>query len=116
MTSRWIDDVYKDVCVDIFVFRLQLSFLEDNPFLGPIIEAVPNVVQPETTYTLKSPFALALLLPTQTTDFYRYEGSLTTPDCSEVVTWFVLRKRVIISEKQVPLTAIYSQYNQLFLI
>jgi carbonic anhydrase len=83
-------------------FRLQLSS-EDNPFLEPIVQALPNVKQPDTTYTLPSPIALAFLLPVETADFYRYEGSLTTPGCSEVVTWSVLRKRLPISERQVKL-------------
>lgn len=34
-------------------------------------------------------------------DYYTYEGSLTTPPCSEIVDWYVMRKSVGISKQQV---------------
>ena len=45
---------------------------------------------------------LDMLLPENKNDaeFFRYEGSLTTPDCNEVVTWTVFREPKSMSEKQ----------------
>ena len=40
------------------------------------------------------------LLP-QTTGYYTFQGSLTTPPCSEGVTWFVLKTPVEISKEEV---------------
>ncbi|XP_064460000.1 carbonic anhydrase 2-like isoform X2 [Ornithodoros turicata] len=40
------------------------------------------------------------LLPTNTNDFYTYEGSLTTPPCWEAVTWTVFRERSEIKQSQ----------------
>lgn len=33
-------------------------------------------------------------------DFYTYSGSLTTPACSEIVTWYVIKKPIQASRKQ----------------
>ena len=48
---------------------------------------------------------LAKLLPPQDEndplDFWRYEGSLTTPPLCECVIWTVLKKPIQISEDQV---------------
>ena len=44
---------------------------------------------------------LSRLLPANTNHFYRYDGSLTTPKCNEVVTWTVFKNHVNISTDQV---------------
>lgn len=47
------------------------------------------------------PFPLSYFLPSKTTSFYRYVGSLTTPPCSEVVVWTVFAQKLFISQEQV---------------
>jgi carbonic anhydrase len=47
--------------------------------------------------------ALDDLLPKDKENFFTYEGSLTTPDCNEVVSWIVLKDRATISENQIKL-------------
>ncbi|CAE8647289.1 unnamed protein product, partial [Polarella glacialis] len=34
-------------------------------------------------------------------DFFRYDGSLTSPPCSETVSWYILSKRLTLSQDQV---------------
>lgn len=43
---------------------------------------------------------LADLLPKKVTNYYRYEGSLTTPSCGEAVVWTVFEHSIPISMDQ----------------
>lgn len=36
------------------------------------------------------------------TKYYRYNGSLTTPDCAEAVVWTLFENRIPLSKTQVP--------------
>jgi len=51
--------------------------------------------------SLPNPFPLQDLLPESTDSFYRYSGSLTTPECQESVTWTVFDTPITISPHQV---------------
>lgn len=53
---------------------------------------------------LASTFRLSTLLPPahHLSRYYRYQGSLTTPDCSEVVVWTLFEELVEIGQEQVP--------------
>ncbi|XP_067033365.1 carbonic anhydrase-like [Acropora muricata] len=56
--------------------------------------------EPGMNYTIQS-FPLDSLLPADRTKYFRYKyGSLTTPPCSEAVTWTVFNESVEISQNQ----------------
>lgn len=46
-------------------------------------------------------FSLMDLFPEEIEPFYRYEGSLTTPNCAESVTWTVLNNQLPVNEQHV---------------
>jgi len=68
------------------------------------IGEIPNARQ--NAYTKQ--FKLESLLPEDTTRFFRYGGSLTTPGCNEIVVWTVFRAARPVSGKQM------TAFRQLF--
>ncbi|KAK3893617.1 hypothetical protein Pcinc_002570, partial [Petrolisthes cinctipes] len=72
---------------------------EDNPNLKSIIDGLPDITVHDTKTDIP-PFPLRNLLPSDTTGFFRYLGSLTTPPCSEVVIWTVFKDVIKISRNQ----------------
>jgi len=71
--------------------------------LNVVVEVVFTVHLPlHTGESLSFPaFPLMNLLPTDKTKYFRYPGSLTTPPCSEAVTWTVFKDPIEISQAQV---------------
>ncbi|XP_039312904.1 carbonic anhydrase 9 [Solenopsis invicta] len=73
---------------------------EDNELLRSFINKLPDVQWANTELSVNLSLALASLIPTNTDIFYTYKGSLTTPPCSEVVTWIIFAIPVPISFHQ----------------
>jgi len=72
----------------------------DNVYLQPLLEAGNKVKFAKQKTSLSQGISLKSLLPRNPETFYRYEGSLTTPGCNEIVTWSVFRDPVTVSEAQ----------------
>mmetsp|Transcript_62413 Transcript_62413/g.135506 ORF Transcript_62413/g.135506 Transcript_62413/m.135506 type:complete len:1139 (-) Transcript_62413:437-3853(-) len=83
----------------LLVIALLFEFGSVNPFLMKL------GLRPGATSEIGASmarFSLAAELGTQLEGgFYHYDGSLTTPPCSETVKWFVLDKRQTVSIEQV---------------
>jgi carbonic anhydrase len=90
--------VHADKDGNLAVVALMFEEGAENKELAKIWPSIPADVDAKNSLT--SPFAVAPLLPTNH-DYYRFDGSLTTPPCTEGVRWLVLKKPVSVSQKQV---------------
>lgn len=70
----------------------------ENPALVPVLSALPSKENREVR--LRAPFDPSTLLP-EDRRAYRYTGSLTTPPCTEGVTWLVMETPITASGQQI---------------
>jgi len=72
---------------------------KENPLIKTLWEHIPAAGKEIRVQGVKiNPMDL---LPSDHKDFYRYPGSLTTPICDEVVTWYVMKTPIEMSEAQI---------------
>ncbi|NXJ73386.1 CAH4 anhydrase, partial [Trogon melanurus] len=76
---------------------------EENKNYATLINALENIKYKGKTLVLMEPLPLSSLLPPEEDlgKYYRYEGSLTTPDCHEGVIWTVFEKPIELSNSQI---------------
>ncbi|CAN8192988.1 unnamed protein product [Coccothraustes coccothraustes] len=73
-----------------------------NTNYNTIVAGLRNVSHAGDSVDLASTFRLSTLLPRAAllSGYYRYQGSLTTPECSEAVVWTVFEEPVEIGREQ----------------
>ena len=64
-----------------------------------ITQLTATMPEPGETVRLQTPVAVKDMLPA-TGEYYRFNGSLTTPPCSEGVRWFVLKSAQTLTTEQ----------------
>lgn len=84
----------------LFSHSFQLDKV-DNPNYVEVTELLPNVSEPETSTTLTRLNTLQDFILPDLNEYYTYHGSLTTPPCSEVVTWIDFKQSIPLSHAQV---------------
>lgn len=70
----------------------------ENTLLNKFISHLP--ADHDGTYTSTDVYSAADLLPAGK-GYYTYQGSLTTPPCSEIVTWIVMKDHIEASSAQI---------------
>ncbi|XP_014674637.1 PREDICTED: carbonic anhydrase 2-like [Priapulus caudatus] len=83
---------------------------KENPGLGTIVDNLMKIRFKGDKTDLPE-LRLTELLPTNTSAFYRYSGSLTTPPCYESVVWTMLHYPATISQKQLTRFRILNEYE-----
>lgn len=74
---------------------------KENEGLKSVVEVLPDVQFKGQTTNINSNINLNDLVPENPASIFRYDGSLTTPECSEGVIWSVATKVPHVSETQV---------------
>ena len=90
--------VHKNAKGELAVVAVLIRTGKTNDFLQPIFDNFPPKGTAETDVAGKT-FNVGNLLPGQR-GYYTFDGSLTTPPCSENVRWLVLKTPVEVSEAQ----------------
>jgi len=85
--------------VAVFSVLFDLSPDDDREF-EPLI-AVIDKLHDKVDKVEQMTFNIEDYLPRDTAGFYRYNGSLTTPDCTEGIVWTVFTNTLPISKNQV---------------
>ncbi|MEL6325769.1 MAG: carbonic anhydrase family protein [Cyanobacteria bacterium J06626_23] len=85
---------------DLVVLSVLVRAGQENPTLQKMWPYLPSQInQPSTV--MREWVNARDLLPDTATSVFRYSGSLTTPPCSETVTWLVLGEPVTASLAQI---------------
>ena len=101
--------VHKNAKGELAVVAVLLKQGKENAFLASVWKNLPAAKDVETAPAGVSINA-ADLLPAQR-GYYTFTGSLTTPPCSENVTWFVLKAPSEASAEQVDLFGQHYSHN-----
>ncbi len=92
--------VHSDKNGNLAVIALMMNIGDENKTLTKTLSKLPEHTGDK--YILTTKINAENLLPLNR-EYYRFNGSLTTPPCSEGVRWFVMKKAVSISKDQLTL-------------
>jgi carbonic anhydrase len=81
---------------------LQVSETEHNyTALQQVVQMLHTVRTAGSTTAIAEPFPLSRLVPEFPNLYLTYNGSLTTPPCTETVSWVIRKEPLTVSRQQV---------------
>ena len=114
---------YSEHWIDTYQFPMEMHIVNQNPTTGELAvlgimiesESKKNNVTHSGLITSDPsgdlPFTIKMKpkdwLPKKTDQYFRYEGSLTTPEYDEVVSWLVFANPIILSSAEIRLLRKY---------
>lgn len=90
--------VHADKDGNLAVVAVMFEQGKDNPMLNPLWMKMPDKAGGKNA--LPKAYDVSAMLPSDR-DYYRFNGSLTTPPCSEGVWWFVIKQPATASKAQI---------------
>ncbi|XP_034489034.1 carbonic anhydrase 2-like [Drosophila innubila] len=83
--------------IAVLAVMIKSVLREEESELNKVFEALPQIIPYKSNTTIYGRLTMKQLLGNiDTGKFYTYKGSLTTPDCTELVTWTVFKEVVSI--------------------
>ena len=82
------------------VLSIHFKIGEKNENLDSFFTNVDRVIKQGAKAALSEGVKLGQFLPQNSDNFYRYNGSLTTPGCEEIVVWTIFKEKIEISQHQ----------------
>ncbi|XP_033116213.1 carbonic anhydrase 14-like isoform X2 [Anneissia japonica] len=82
-------------------FFFEIDGNNTNAAFQSLCDLIEHVPYEGNATVFRRPFNVMTLLPKNLDDYFRYDGSLTTPDCHESVVWTVFNEPIKVSQDQI---------------
>ena len=82
------------------VLAINFKLGEKNQKLDEFFDSIKDVQIQNQITNMKNGVILEHFLPDNTDKFFRYNGSLTTPGCNQIVVWTIFKEQIEISQDQ----------------